>query len=80
MEHCCSQHGQKTSHCDITAESRIGDIRRRLDRQFRYVIFVSGLIVRHVACVVIEGGAVACVGLKEAQFEPPLLIADVAVQ
>ena len=44
------------------------------------MIFVSGLIVRHVACVVIEGGAVACVGLKEAQFEPPLLIADVAVQ
>ena len=45
------------------------------------MIFVSGLIVRHVACVVIEGrGAVACVGLKEAQFEPLLLIADVAVQ
>ena len=63
MEHRCSQRGSNFACCDVAAESRIGDIRRRLDRQFRYVIFVSGLIVRHVASVVIEGGGVgACVG------------------
>ena len=79
MDHCYSQLGSAVSCCDITAEPRIGDIRRRHDR---YVIFVLRLMMGRVACVVRgEGrGGGACVGLKEARFEPPLLIADAVVQ
>jgi hypothetical protein len=74
MEHRCSQRGSISSCCDITAESRIGDIRRRHDK---FVVFVSQLIVLQDACVV---GAGACAGLKEARFEPLLLIADTVKQ
>jgi hypothetical protein len=80
MEHCCSQRGSTSSCCDITAESRVGDICRR---RYRFVIVCfreyDG-IARCVSVVMGVKGAVACAGLNEAGVEPLLLIADAFVQ
>ncbi len=49
---CCSQLESAVSCCGITAESRIGDVRRRL----RFAIFVLRLMMWRVACVVADAG------------------------
>ncbi len=72
MEHGCSQRGSKQSCSYVTAESRIGDIRRR---RYRFVIcFCDEWLRRVVLC---EGGRGRdAFGLKGARFELPLPIAD----
>ena len=73
VEHCCSQRGSKLSFSH-TAESRIGDIRRRSDRFLMYFC----VWYFRVPCVVmierVGNGRMCCV--EGARFELLLLIAD----
>ena len=74
LDDCCSQRGKILYCSDVTAEPRIGHIRRRPDN--RYALYFVFLRVVDFArwCDVGVGGA--CVARKEARFEVLEMNAD----
>ncbi len=72
MDDCCSHRGKILSYRDVTAEPRIGLIRRRQGRYVFYFVFRVVDVARW--CDVGVGGA--CVAPKEARFEVLEMNAD----